>query len=728
MAQEARTLDGSGQVPSYAFPGGATTLADLFGTTRGSPVGRKAKGTGGRRKARDTDAVRGRVRAHDPFELIRWLALSQTDPRKALAELVQNSLDAGATRVRITREREKGVVCIRIVDDGEGPIPEKERPEALTFIATNIGHSRKRSLSPQERLQLMTQGQYGIGLLGFWAIGEKLEMRSVLPGQKPHRLVLHRDSPDFVIEALRGRLELDEKRTEVVVVGVHPEVQSALNGRRISEYLASELRGQLLARTVLLEVEDRISRGRSQKWFEVAPRRFLGRPIDAVRTVAVPGHSPAQVELFYLGDDVSEEAAVPIALYAAGTLAAESFHGLSEFGLDRFPWTDRRFTGFVDFPGFTIAPGSRRGVRVDAAAEAFAQAIVSVEAVLRAVLDERERARAVEQDRNLIKNLQRAFRDFYRHRPRFELFPVSAPGGGAGPGVGDGTGGSLSQVDPDADPGRNGSGIPDEGDLGRPSALETSLGEDEGAEAIADGVAASTSSRGDEASVPEPSRQDSEDRSAEPIEEKLFLLPPGPLTAVRFTPKTLRVPVQSEKSVRVEGIDATGRIVRELMEFTWRVESPGTNIVESGRSEHISITESGTDEIQIRAGQETGRGRIIVDVRTVNESTHGELDLRVTEGGASRSEGIPEPEFLDAPGASWRSRMESGRWQVNSGHPDFRRTGDRPAVRLRYLAMLFAKEIVLRSSRDPRMEEALEQMVEVSSFADRNLSGRREQE
>jgi hypothetical protein len=34
------------------------------------------------------------VRVHDPFELIRWLAYSQPDPRKALAELVQNSLDA----------------------------------------------------------------------------------------------------------------------------------------------------------------------------------------------------------------------------------------------------------------------------------------------------------------------------------------------------------------------------------------------------------------------------------------------------------------------------------------------------------------------------------------------------------------------------------------------------------------------------------------------------------
>ena len=134
------------------------------------------------------DTVRGRVRAHDPFELIRWLALSQPDPRKALAELVQNSLDAGARRIRVIRMREKGVHCLRVLDDGEGVIPEMERPEALRYIATHIGHSRKRSLSPQERMALMTQGQYGIGLLGFWSLGQTLVMRSSVAGQKGHRL------------------------------------------------------------------------------------------------------------------------------------------------------------------------------------------------------------------------------------------------------------------------------------------------------------------------------------------------------------------------------------------------------------------------------------------------------------------------------------------------------------------------------------------------------------
>ena len=58
---------------------------------------------------------------------------------------------------------------------------------------------------------------------------------------------------------------------------------------------------------------------------------------------------------------------------------------------------------------------------------------------------------------------------------------------------------------------------------------------------------------------------------------------------------------------------------------------------------------------------------------------------------------------------------------------DFRAVAEKPAHKLRYLAALFAKEIVLRSSGDPRLERPLEQLVEVFSYADLRLvrGGRR---
>jgi HSP90 family molecular chaperone len=149
-------------------------------------------------------AITGNLRPADPFELIRWLARSQNDPRKALAELVQNSLDAGAARIQIVRARERGAPTLHIIDNGSGVLPEMMREEGRGYIATHIGHSRKRNLTLEQRRELMLQGKYGIGPLGFWSIGTHFEMRSQVNDSEPWVLRLTEDEPRFQIERLRG--------------------------------------------------------------------------------------------------------------------------------------------------------------------------------------------------------------------------------------------------------------------------------------------------------------------------------------------------------------------------------------------------------------------------------------------------------------------------------------------------------------------------------------------
>ena len=58
---------------------------------------------------------------------------------------------------------------------------------------------------------------------------------------------------------------------------------------------------------------------------------------------------------------------------------------------------------------------------------------------------------------------------------------------------------------------------------------------------------------------------------------------------------------------------------------------------------------------------------------------------------------------------------------MNSGHRDDRLLSGKAVVKLRYLALLFAKEVVLRSSSDPRLSDPLEQLVEVAAYADRHI-------
>jgi Histidine kinase-, DNA gyrase B-, and HSP90-like ATPase len=367
------------------------------------------------------DTVRGMLKARDPFELIRWLAYSQPDPRKALAELIQNSLDAGASAVRVTRARDGGAACLRIFDDGSGVIPEMERREALQYVATHIGHSRKRQLSPQERLSLMTQGQYGIGLLGFWSLGERLEMRSSVPGDRPHRLVLYRDRPGYLIEPLREHLPLGDRWTEIVVAELDEAATVATHGKRAADYLAAELRGQLLGRDVVLEVEDRLARGGAGKAIRVTPAPLPGRPIAGLASIEVAGHGTATVDIGLW--DGRPEQCPGIAVYCGGTRVAETLCGLGGLGLDRPPWSDPRLSGTIEYPAFTVPPGSRDGVLPNEGAAAFARALEEVEPAIASALEELERAQAERAERAVLRDLRAAFGQVARRRPGLALIP-----------------------------------------------------------------------------------------------------------------------------------------------------------------------------------------------------------------------------------------------------------------------------------------------------------------
>jgi len=77
----------------------------------------------------------GNLRIGDHWNAITIIALSQSNPLKTVAELVENSIDARAKTIVITRGTEKGQHYLRVKDDGEGV--------RRNFVANNriSGHS-----------------------------------------------------------------------------------------------------------------------------------------------------------------------------------------------------------------------------------------------------------------------------------------------------------------------------------------------------------------------------------------------------------------------------------------------------------------------------------------------------------------------------------------------------------------------------------------------------------
>src|SRR5256885_16289422 len=114
----------------------------------------------------------GNLRIGDHWNAITIIALSQSNPLKAVAELVENSIDARAKAIVITRGKDKGQHYLRVKDDGEGVRRNADGEPDFQYVATHVCDSIKRRLKAHGSKGL--QGEFGIGLLSFWTLGEEL--------------------------------------------------------------------------------------------------------------------------------------------------------------------------------------------------------------------------------------------------------------------------------------------------------------------------------------------------------------------------------------------------------------------------------------------------------------------------------------------------------------------------------------------------------------------------
>src|ERR1700726_4412528 len=102
-------------------------------------------------------STRGNLRIGDHWNAITIIALSQSNPLKAVAELVENSIDARAKTIVITRGKDKGQHYLRVKDDGEGVRRNGDGAPDFHYVATHVCDSIKQQLTTQATRGLHTE-------------------------------------------------------------------------------------------------------------------------------------------------------------------------------------------------------------------------------------------------------------------------------------------------------------------------------------------------------------------------------------------------------------------------------------------------------------------------------------------------------------------------------------------------------------------------------------------
>jgi hypothetical protein len=337
----------------------------------------------------------GNLRIGDHWNAITIIALSQSNPLKAVAELVENSIDARAKTIVITRGKDKGQHYLRVKDDGEGVRRNIDGEPDFHYVATHVCDSIKRRLKTQGTRGL--QGEFGIGLLSFWTLGEELLLTCASDDGRAWQMHLRKGNPSYRITQ-RPAL-FPEPGTDVLIRGILPGIKN-FSGEKIQWYLASELRDRIRHSGASIRVVDRTARTE----YKVEPRQFEGRLLHEL-----DGTLSAQSDLYaelYLH---AHSQANTVSLYRSGTRVLENIAELEAFA--RLPWTSGYVQGIVDAPFLNLTPGTRLGVIHDAALARLTGEIARLEARLVKIIEDQQRAEEERTSRDVLRSVQGALKE-----------------------------------------------------------------------------------------------------------------------------------------------------------------------------------------------------------------------------------------------------------------------------------------------------------------------------
>lgn len=595
---------------------------------------------------------RGKLKIGDDWNAICIIALSQSNPLKAIAEFVENSIDANAKTITITRGREHGGHYLAIKDDGNGvPRDADGRPD-FKYVATHICDSIKRRLKADGNSTGL-QGEFGIGLLSFWTVGDTLTMISTGADQRSYQMTMRKGDSRYAVSP--RRVLIAEKGTELRISPLLEGIRT-LSGEKIQWYLASELRDRIRDAHIRVTVSDKLAR----KQYEVVPRQFEGRLLHQLPLIRAP-YGDAYAEL-YLAEPADGS---QVALTRSGTRVIEDLASLP--GLDHAPWSSRYVQGLIDAPFLNLTPGTRNGIIQDERFAALVAALEPIEAHVKGLIEEQQRAEEARASQQSLRAIQRAFHEALLALPReeYDWFDVQ---------------GRTRR----------------EGGLAKPNGDDT-IGASQ-VEAAVQGLV-------------EPARADPPQRQ--------FFDYAGPLYSVVISPAAITIPLNEVRKFRALPRDRSRRRVHENLWFNWEIlEGDG------------SFQGVGDQEVEYRAPAIPGLARLRVTVIQREAACSAEALVTITDSldtamtsAVVTTRGLPGYTFERAAGELWRCRFDTERniIVVNSGHRDFVFATRSRALQLRYLVRLYVKELVLKNFAGLPADQVLERMIELSLYAEENL-------
>ena len=338
----------------------------------------------------------GNLRIGDHWNAITIIALSQSNPLKAVAELVENSIDARAKNIVITRGKDRGQHYLRVKDDGEGVRRNADGAPDFHYVATHVCDSIKRRLKTQGAGGGL-QGEFGIGLLSFWTLGEELLLTCAGDHGRTWQMHLSKGDPAYRITQ-RPTL-LPEPGTDVLIRGILPGIKN-FSGEKIQWYLAAELRDRIRHSGVSIRVVDRTARAE----FKVEPRQFEGRLLHELEG-ALPPQGEVYAELYLHSHTPSNV----VSLYRSGTRVLGNMADLDAF--NRMPWTSGYIQGIVDAPYLTLTPGTRLGVIHDASLARLVDELRPLETRLAKIVEDQQRAEEERASRDVLRSVQSALKE-----------------------------------------------------------------------------------------------------------------------------------------------------------------------------------------------------------------------------------------------------------------------------------------------------------------------------